>query len=61
MKDARVEWIDTLVVSHYHGDHVGGVAALADKVPIRRVLDPGRVHPRAERQPRGGLSLVRAD
>lgn len=45
MKDARVEWIDTLVVSHYHGDHVGGVAALADKVPIRRVLDPGAFIP----------------
>ena len=41
MKDAGAEWIDTLVVSHYHGDHVGGVAALAEKVPIRRVLDTG--------------------
>jgi competence protein ComEC len=45
MKDARVEWIDQLVVTHYHGDHVGGVAALADKVPIRRVLDPGPYTP----------------
>jgi competence protein ComEC len=45
MKNAGVEWIDTLVVSHYHGDHVGGVAALADKVPIRRVLDPGAFIP----------------
>ena len=42
MKDAGVERIDYMVVSHYHGDHVGGVAALADKVPIRRVYDPGR-------------------
>jgi len=41
MKDAGVERIDSMVVSHYHGDHVGGVAALADKVPIRRVYDPG--------------------
>jgi competence protein ComEC len=45
MKDAGVEWIDQLVVSHYHGDHVGGVAALADKVPIRRILDPGPYTP----------------
>src|SRR5688572_29543992 len=45
MKDARVQWIDHLVVSHYHGDHVGGVAALAAKVPIRRVLDPGAFVP----------------
>ena len=41
MKDAGVDRIDQMVVSHYHGDHVGGVAALADKVPIRRVYDPG--------------------
>ena len=45
MKDAGVEWIDQLVVTHYHGDHVGGVAALADKVPIRRILDPGPYTP----------------
>jgi competence protein ComEC len=45
MKDAGVERIDQLVVSHYHGDHVGGVAALADKVPIRHVLDPGPYTP----------------
>jgi len=41
MKEAGVERIDYMVVSHYHGDHVGGVAALSDKVPIRRVYDPG--------------------
>jgi len=45
MKDAGVERVDTLVVSHYHGDHVGGVAALVDKVPVRRVLDPGAFVP----------------
>lgn len=41
MKDAEVDRIDALVVTHYHGDHVGGVAALARQVPIRRMLDPG--------------------
>ena len=45
MKDAGVERIDYLVVSHYHGDHSGGVAALADRVPIRRILDPGPYTP----------------
>jgi beta-lactamase superfamily II metal-dependent hydrolase len=45
MKDAGVERVDTLVVSHYHGDHVGGVAALFDKVPVRRVYDPGAFVP----------------
>ena len=41
MKEAEVDRIDSLVVTHYHGDHVGGVAALARQVPIRRMLDPG--------------------
>ena len=41
MKDAGVDRIDYMVISHYHGDHVGGAAAIADKVPIRRVYDPG--------------------
>lgn len=45
MKDAGVERIDTLIVSHYHGDHVGGVAALADRMPIRRIFDPGPYTP----------------
>ena len=46
LKDAGVDQrIDQLVVTHYHGDHVGGVAALADKVTIRRVLDPGPFTP----------------
>ena len=41
MKDAGVDRIDYMVISHFHGDHVGGAAAIADKVPIRRVYDPG--------------------
>ena len=45
MKDAGIERIDYLVVTHYHGDHSGGVAALADRVPIRRILDPGPYTP----------------
>jgi beta-lactamase superfamily II metal-dependent hydrolase len=45
LKDAGLERIDTMIVSHYHGDHVGGVAALADRVPIRRILDPGAFVP----------------
>ena len=45
MKDAGVEWIDTLVVALPRRPCVGGVAALADKVPIRRALDPGAFIP----------------
>jgi competence protein ComEC len=33
--------IDVLVVSHFHLDHVGGVPALADRVPIAAYWDHG--------------------
>ena len=33
--------LDHVVVTHYHGDHVGGVAELAEKVPIRHFYDHG--------------------
>lgn len=34
--------IDTLVITHYHVDHVGGVPALATRLPIRRFVDHGQ-------------------
>src|SRR6266516_1125639 len=36
-----VEQLDHVIVSHYHGDHAGNVAALADKLPIRNYYDHG--------------------
>jgi len=33
--------IDTLVITHYHVDHVGGVPALAARLPVRRFVDHG--------------------
>jgi len=38
---AGVKQIDYLVVTHYHGDHAGGVPQLAAKVPIGRIYDHG--------------------
>ncbi len=38
---AGVKKIDYLVVTHYHGDHVGGVPALAKLIPIEHFLDHG--------------------
>lgn len=40
---AGVKQIDYLVITHYHGDHVGGVAQLAAKMPIRAFFDHGRI------------------
>jgi len=40
-KDAGLNQIDNLILTHYHGDHVGGVADLASRIPIRRFIDHG--------------------
>jgi beta-lactamase superfamily II metal-dependent hydrolase len=33
--------LDHVIVSHYHGDHVGNAAALAERLPIRHYYDHG--------------------
>ena len=33
--------IDYLVITHYHGDHAGGVPQLAAKMPIGKIFDHG--------------------
>jgi beta-lactamase superfamily II metal-dependent hydrolase len=38
---AGVKRVDTLVVTHYHADHVGGVPAIAERLPIVRFVDHG--------------------
>jgi competence protein ComEC len=38
---AGVKRIDYLVITHYHGDHAGGVPQLAAKMPIGRIFDHG--------------------
>jgi beta-lactamase superfamily II metal-dependent hydrolase len=40
-KAAGVKRIDYLVITHFHTDHVGGVAQLAEKLPIRNFVDHG--------------------
>jgi competence protein ComEC len=41
MKQAGVSRIDYLLITHYHADHVGGVPALAARVPIGTFVDHG--------------------
>ena len=38
---AGVERIDHLISTHYHQDHVGGLAALAQRIPIAHYIDHG--------------------
>jgi beta-lactamase superfamily II metal-dependent hydrolase len=40
-KSAGVKRIDYLIITHFHSDHVGGVAQLAEKLPIRNFVDHG--------------------
>jgi competence protein ComEC len=40
-KDAGVKQIDYLLITHYHADHVGGVPAIAARLPIRNFVDHG--------------------
>jgi len=37
MKAAGVQRIDHLITTHWHGDHFGGMAELASRVPVRSI------------------------
>src|SRR5713226_3335043 len=40
-KDAGVTQIDHLIITHWHGDHFGGLAELASRMPIKQFIDHG--------------------
>src|SRR6516165_10718126 len=40
-KDARLSQIDNLITTHWHGDHYGGMAELAKRIPVRHFIDHG--------------------
>ena len=41
IKAAGLSQIDHLIITHWHGDHFGGLAELAAKVPIAEFIDHG--------------------
>src|ERR1700676_3934443 len=41
VKDAGLQQIDHLIITHWHGDHFGGLAELASKIPIKEFIDHG--------------------
>jgi beta-lactamase superfamily II metal-dependent hydrolase len=45
LRAAGVSRIDHMWTTHYHGDHVGALLALAEQVPILRFYDHGEPHP----------------
>ena len=40
-KDAGLTQIDHLIITHWHGDHFGGLAELAARIPIKEFIDHG--------------------
>src|SRR6266550_4342492 len=40
-RDAGLAQIDHVIITHWHGDHFGGLAELAKQIPIRDFLDHG--------------------
>ena len=41
LRRANVSVLDYVVITHYHGDHVGGAADVASRIPIRNFVDHG--------------------
>ena len=40
-RDAGITQIDHLITTHFHNDHVGGLAELAARIPIKEFIDHG--------------------
>jgi competence protein ComEC len=41
IKTAGVTQIDQMILTHYHGDHIGGLEELAKRIPIKHYIDHG--------------------
>jgi competence protein ComEC len=41
VNDAGLSRIDNLITTHWHGDHFGGMAEVAARIPIRNFIDHG--------------------
>ena len=41
VRDAGISQIDHVVITHWHGDHYGGVGEIAGRIPIRHFIDHG--------------------
>lgn len=58
---AGLRQIDFLITTHYHGDHFGGAATLAEVMPIRHVYDNGEFPLGIERPDKAYLDFKAED
>ncbi len=42
VRDAGVQQIDHLIITHYHNDHIGGLSELATHISIKEFIDHGK-------------------
>ena len=49
MRDAGVDHIDYLLVTHFHRDHIGGIPEVAQLVPVGTFVDHGSAYPPEQR------------
>jgi competence protein ComEC len=49
LRDAGVDSIDYLLVTHFHRDHIGGIPELTQLLPIRAFIDRGDAYPPEQR------------
>ncbi|MGI4854722.1 MAG: ComEC/Rec2 family competence protein [Janthinobacterium lividum] len=54
--DLGVQRIDTVVLSHYHLDHIGGVPQLVERIPVGTFIDHGEMYEQG-----GGVPKIYAD
>ena len=59
-RHAGLTRIDSVVTSHFHGDHVGGLAALAKMIPIGRFFDHGDTVDQRDRERFENYKIVAA-
>src|SRR5712675_2927003 len=41
VRDAHLTQIDHLIITHYHGDHFGGLEELSKQIPVKEFIDHG--------------------
>jgi competence protein ComEC len=58
-KEAGLEAIDNLIITHWHSDHYGGVGQLAQRLPIRKFYDRG-IPDKLDDDPKGFPVLIQA-